>query len=161
LLAGPVMNGRSPVHDAGAGQVAVSDPAGAGQRLRVPLSLGERSYDILIGNGLLDEAGPLIAALGRARAASIVADRNTGPLYLKRLQAGLAAAGLKSASVVIAPGESSKSYASFEEVCEAILAAKIGRDDLVIALGGGVVGDLAGFAAASVRRGVRLVQVPT
>jgi 3-dehydroquinate synthase len=77
------------------------------------------------------------------------------------LASGLTSGGLRVSRLAIAPGEASKSYAGFEQVCEAILKAKIARDDLVIALGGGVVGDLAGFAAASVRRGVRLLQLPT
>ena len=90
-----------------------------------------------------------------------MADENTAPLYAEKVSAALAACGIRSAIVSIKPGERSKSYRVYEQVCEAILSAKIARDDLVIALGGGVVGDLAGFAAASVRRGVALVQMPT
>jgi 3-dehydroquinate synthase len=129
--------------------------------LRVPVALGERSYEILIGPGLLDEAAPRIAKLGRAKAVCIVGDLNTIRLYGDPLAAALATTGLRTCSVAIEPGEGSKSYAGFQSVCEAIIAGKIGRDDLVVALGGGVVGDLAGFAAASVRRGVRFVQLPT
>jgi 3-dehydroquinate synthetase len=76
-------------------------------------------------------------------------------------EAALAAAGIASARIVVPAGEGSKSYAVFEQVCEAIIAARIERGDLVVALGGGVIGDLAGFAAATVRRGVDYVQVPT
>jgi 3-dehydroquinate synthase len=139
------------------------DAAGgaAAASLGVRVELGSRGYDIRIGTGLLAEAGSLIARLGRVKAAAIVADANTAELYADRLATDLAAAGLRVAVVGIAPGEASKSFCVFEQVCEAIIAAKIGRDDLVVALGGGVVGDLAGFAAASVRRGLRLVQVPT
>jgi 3-dehydroquinate synthase len=138
---------------------AADDPAS--RPLCVKVELGARSYDIHIGAGLLDRAGSLITRKCRAKAAAIVVDGNTGPLFAKRLAASLAASGLSAAIVTIAPGERSKSYRTYEEVCEAILGAKIGRDDVVIALGGGVVGDLAGFAAASLRRGIDLVQVPT
>jgi len=134
--------------------------------LRVGVELGPRSYDILIGASLLEAAGPLIArACGakpaRATAAAIVADTTTAHLLSEKLAASLGAAGFRTATVSVAPGERSKSFSTFQEVCEALVAAKIGRDDLVLALGGGVVGDLAGFAAASLRRGVRLVQLPT
>jgi 3-dehydroquinate synthase/shikimate kinase/3-dehydroquinate synthase len=131
------------------------------QALSVHVELGARSYDILIGSGLIEKAGALIAQAVRPKAAAIVADANTGAIYASRLEASLSAAGIRANLITIAPGERSKSYRLFEEVCEQIIAAKIGRDDVVVALGGGVVGDLAGFAAASVRRGVALVQVPT
>jgi 3-dehydroquinate synthase len=126
--------------------------------VRVPL--GGRAYDILVGRGLLDGAGPRIAALG-ARAAAIVSDETVAPLYAPRLAAGIEASGLRTALVTVAPGEASKSYATLARVCDAILDARIERGDLVVAVGGGIVGDLAGFAAAIVRRGVRFVQVPT
>jgi len=125
----------------------------------VPLDQG-RAYSILIGRGLLDEAGARIAALG-ARAAVIVTDANVAALYADRLRAGLEAAGLRSGLVTVAPGEASKSYATYAEVCDGLLAHKVERGDIVVALGGGVVGDLAGFAAATLRRGVRFVQAPT
>lgn len=125
----------------------------------VPLDQG-RAYDILIGRGLLDEAGRHVAALG-AKAAVIVSDTNVAALYGARLRASLEAAGLRSGLVTVAPGEASKSYATYAEVCDGLLAHKVERNDLVVALGGGVVGDLAGFAAATLRRGVRFVQAPT
>jgi 3-dehydroquinate synthase/shikimate kinase/3-dehydroquinate synthase len=125
----------------------------------VPLDQG-RAYSILIGRGLLYEAGARIAALG-ARAAVIVTDANVAALYADRLRAGLEAAGLRSGLVTVAPGEASKSYATYAEVCDGLLAHKVERGDIVVALGGGVVGDLAGFAAATLRRGVRFVQAPT
>ena len=128
--------------------------------ITVPVPLGDRAYDIFVGRGLLAGAGPRIAALG-ARAAAIVTDGNVGPLYAEALAASLQQQGLRIATIVVQPGEATKSYASLEHVCDEILAARIERGDLVIALGGGVVGDLAGFAAAVVRRGVRFVQVPT
>ena len=131
------------------------------QRLiTVPVPLGERAYDILVGRGLIESAGARIAALG-ARAAAIVTDEHVGPLYASTLTGALEAQGLRTTLVVLPPGEATKSYASLERVCDAVLEARIERGDLVVALGGGVIGDLAGFAAAVVRRGVRFVQVPT
>jgi 3-dehydroquinate synthase len=138
-----------------------SPPAAAhGGAIRVPVPLGERAYDILIGRGLLTEAGALIASLG-ARRSVIVSDETVASLYADRLIASLAERGVGSVMIMVRPGEASKSYESLAHVCDAVLAARIERGDLVIALGGGVVGDLAGFAAAIVRRGVRLVQIPT
>ena len=127
--------------------------------VHVPLD-GDRAYDIRIGRGLIDEAGPLMAALG-ARRAAIVTDETVGALYAGRLQDSLERGGLHAGVVTVAPGEGSKSYAGYAQVCDGLLALKVERGDLVIALGGGVVGDLAGFAAATLRRGVRFVQVPT
>ncbi|MBB4040599.1 3-dehydroquinate synthase [Microvirga flocculans] len=128
--------------------------------IAVPVPLDGRAYDILVGRGLIGTAGARIAALG-ARAAAIVTDEHVGPLYAGALARSLEAQGLRSSIITLPPGEATKSYAGLERVCDAVLAAKIERGDLVIALGGGVMGDLAGFAAAVVRRGVRFVQVPT
>lgn len=126
----------------------------------VPVPLGERAYEILVGRGVLEEAGERIAGLG-PRAAAIVSDETVAPLYASRLARSFEAHGVRSLIVTVQPGEASKSYGCLARVCDAILAARIERGDLVVALGGGVVGDLAGFAAAVVRRGVRLVQIPT
>jgi 3-dehydroquinate synthase len=128
--------------------------------ITVPVPLGERAYDILVGRGLIETAGARIATLG-ARAAAIVTDEHVGPLYTSALAASLEAQGLRVSVITLPPGEATKSYPSLERVCDAVLTAKIERGDLVVALGGGVIGDLAGFAAAVVRRGVRFVQVPT
>ena len=128
---------------------------------RVPVDLPGRPYDILIGAGLLRDAGEAIAALALGSACAIVTDDNVADLHLKTLEASLDRAGIRHASIVVRAGEASKSYGVFETVCDAILAARLERGDIVLALGGGVVGDLAGFAAASVRRGMRLVQIPT
>jgi len=128
--------------------------------IKVHVPLGDRAYDIVVGRGLLAEAGERIAALG-ARAAAIVTDANVGALYAGRLGETLQQQGLRTSVITVAAGEATKSYASLEQVCDAVLAARIERGDLVIALGGGVVGDLAGFAAAVTRRGVRFVQIPT
>lgn len=127
----------------------------------VPVSLPGRAYDIHIGRGVLAEAGRLIAGLGAVRRVGIVTDAHVGPLHAAALEASLAEAGIAVSHVTIAPGETSKSYAGFAQVCDGLLAARIERKDVVLALGGGVVGDLAGFAAASLRRGVRFVQAPT
>ena len=134
--------------------------AGAGAPIVVSVPLPGRAYEIFVGRGLLAEAGARIAALG-ARAAAIVTDGCVGPLYADALEGSLAAHGLRTARVTVPPGESSKSFAELGRVCEALLAARIERGDIVVALGGGVVGDLTGFAAAVLRRGVRFVQIPT
>jgi len=136
-------------------------PTKAAQSRRVPVPLPGRAYDVLIGPGLLDEAGAAVAKIAPRGAAAVVTDETVAPLYLARLTHSLEQAGLRVASVVCPPGESSKSYAEFARVCDALLEARIERKDVVVALGGGVVGDLAGFAAACLRRGVRFVQVPT
>jgi shikimate kinase/3-dehydroquinate synthase len=127
----------------------------------VEVALGARAYKILIGEGLIAGAGEHIARLAPGANCAIVTDSNVAGLHLEALSASLARAGLRSSSIVVPPGESSKSYARFAEVCDGLLAAHIERRDLVVALGGGVIGDLTGFAAASVRRGLRLVQIPT
>jgi 3-dehydroquinate synthase len=127
--------------------------------VRVPL--GERAYDIVVGPGLLAEVGPRIAALAPGGAVGIVTDRTVAARWLPAAIDSLEAAGLRPAAIVVDPGEATKSYAGFAQVCDGLIAAKIERRDIVLALGGGVVGDLAGFAAASLRRGVRVVQAPT
>ena len=130
-------------------------------RRKVEVPLGARAYPILIGPGLLDDAGAEIARIAPGAHCAIVTHARVGPLYLDRLGAGLRQAGLRSTAIVCPPGEATKSYAEFARVCDAMIEARIERRDVVVALGGGVVGDLAGFCAASLRRGVRLVQVPT
>ncbi len=127
----------------------------------VEVALGERGYDIVIGRGLIASLGSRIAALRPGAKAFIVTDENVAQQYLAGAEASLAEAGLASGHIIVAPGEGSKSYRVFEQVCEAMIASRIERGDLAIALGGGVVGDLAGFAAAVVRRGLDYVQVPT
>ena len=129
----------------------------AGETIRV--ELGERSYDIVIGEHLLDAAGGFVAStLPNARCA-VVSDATVAALYLGRLKASLGQLFL--GGIVVAPGEQSKNLLVLAEVCERLLTLGVERGDAVIALGGGVVGDLAGFAASILRRGVRLVQLPT
>ncbi len=128
---------------------------------RVTVDLGARSYDIWIGDGLVGQAGAHIARVAPGAAVAIVTDANVASHHLGPLEASLATAGIRFANIIVAPGEESKSFAGFEQVCNAIIDGRFERGDLVVALGGGVVGDLAGFAAASVRRGMRFVQIPT
>ena len=135
--------------------------ASAPPREIVRVELAARSYDIAIGDGVIAEAGPRIAALAPKAACAIVTDENVARVHLRALQESLDAAGVRHSPIVVPPGEGTKRYEWFERVCEGIIAARIERGDFVVALGGGVVGDLAGFAAASVRRGVRFVQIPT
>jgi len=130
-------------------------------RRKVEVPLGARAYSILIGPGVLDEAGGEIARIAPGVHCAIVTDAHVAPLYLDRLSASLHHAGLRSTPIVCSPGEATKSYAEFARVCDALIEARVERRDVVVALGGGVIGDLAGFCAASLRRGVRLVQVPT
>jgi shikimate kinase/3-dehydroquinate synthase len=141
----------------------LGDGAGAlpRARRRVEVPLGARAYSILIGPGVLDEAGAEIHRIAPGVNCAIVTDARVAPLYLDRLTASLDQAGLRSTSIVCPPGEGAKSYAEFARVADALIEARIERRDIVIALGGGVIGDLAGFCAATVRRGLRLVQIPT
>ena len=127
----------------------------------VNVALGNRAYDIVIGRGVAASLGLRIAALKPGARLAIVTDENVARAHLDALEAQLSAAGMTVARIVVPPGEGSKSFASFERVCDALIAAKIERNDLIVAFGGGVVGDLAGYAAASVRRGLDFVQVPT
>jgi 3-dehydroquinate synthase len=127
----------------------------------VDVALGARSYEIVIGRAVLASLGQRIAALRPGAKAAIVTDANVARHHLAATRAALDLAGIVSSVVTVPPGESSKCFAVFEQVCEALIEARIERGDLVVALGGGVVGDLAGFAAASVRRGLDYVQVPT
>ncbi|MFY8153152.1 MAG: 3-dehydroquinate synthase family protein, partial [Hyphomicrobiales bacterium] len=107
------------------------------------------------------EAAALIAAMAPGAKVAVVTDGRVGPLHAPALEACLQQEGIGFTRITVPPGEATKSYAQFTALCDALLAAKIERDDLVIALGGGVVGDLTGFAAAVLRRGVRFVQIPT
>ena len=127
----------------------------------VRVELGARSYDVVIGPGLLADAGDRIAALLPGRNAVIVTDGNVAERHLPTLRDSLISAGIDPAEVVVPAGESSKSFECLQQVVEAILEARRERNDVVVALGGGVVGDLAGFAAAITRRGMRFVQIPT
>ena len=127
----------------------------------VDVALENRAYDIVIGRGVLSSLGERVAALRPGVRTAIVTDRTVAKHWLEPAEASLTAAGIPTSRIVVEEGEISKTYAGLTKVSEALIAAKIERNDLVIALGGGVVGDLAGFAAAILRRGVDFVQVPT
>jgi len=136
-------------------------PLRTGEPIVVNVALGQRAYDIVIGRDLLGSLGARVAALRPGAKVAIVSDETVAGLHLAATEAALAAAGIAATRIVVPPGESSKSFAMFEKVCESIIAGRTERGDLVVALGGGVIGDLAGFAAATVRRGLDYVQVPT
>jgi 3-dehydroquinate synthase len=127
----------------------------------VRVALGDRSYDIVIGRGLIASLGARIEVLRPRAKVFIVTDTNIELHHLDAVEETLAESAIAASQFIVPPGEGSKSFRVFEQVCEAIIAARIERGDLVIALGGGVIGDLAGFAASAVRRGIDYVQVPT
>jgi len=129
--------------------------------ITVDVALGARAYDIVIGRDVLGSLGARVAALRPGARTAIVTDRNVAKHWLEKTEASLAQAGIANSRIVVEEGEGSKTYAGLERVSEALIEARIERNDLVVALGGGVVGDLAGFAAAILRRGVDFVQVPT
>jgi 3-dehydroquinate synthase len=129
--------------------------------ITVEVALGARAYDIVIGRDLLPSLGTRLKTLRPGARAAVVTDPNVARHWLEQVEASLAEAGVATSRIIVDEGEGSKSYAGLQQVSEALIAAKIERNDLVIALGGGVVGDLAGFAAAILRRGVDFVQVPT
>jgi 3-dehydroquinate synthase len=141
---------------------AVNSLAAATRAQRtVHVALGGRSYDVLIGPGLLAEAGRLIAArLGKARC-GIVTDETVARHHLPVLEESLRAEGRLRGSVILRPGEQTKSFRELAPLSERLLEMGLERGDLVVAFGGGVIGDLAGFAAGILRRGVRFVQIPT
>jgi len=131
----------------------------AGRTVRV--ELGDRAYDILIGPGLIATAGREIASRLKGRKIAVITDEHVAPLYLDGFMASLKAEGIDSVSLVLPAGEKTKSFEHLISVCDKVLAARIERNDAVVALGGGVIGDLTGFAAGIARRGSRFIQVPT
>lgn len=127
----------------------------------VHVGLDDRAYDIHIGPGLLAQSGALIGPMLRRKQVCVVTDENVAKLHLETLRAGLAAEGITMQAMVLPAGESTKCWHYLEETVEWLLAQKVERNDLVVAFGGGVIGDLTGFAAAVLRRGVGFVQIPT
>ncbi|SBW11472.1 3-dehydroquinate synthase [uncultured Alphaproteobacteria bacterium] len=127
----------------------------------VTVPLADRSYPIVIGAGVLDRAGELIAPVLRQPRVHIVADAAVAAIHLPRLEAALDRADIAHAVTLVPPGEASKSFSQFERLLDALLDARVERKTALIALGGGVTGDLAGFAAAVALRGIDFVQVPT
>jgi 3-dehydroquinate synthase len=127
----------------------------------VPVALGARSYAVRIGSGLIDRAGAEIAPLLARPRVAVVTEERVAALHLAALEAGLREAGVAMQALVLPAGEGTKSWPQLQRAVEWLLEARVERGDVVVALGGGVIGDLAGFAAAILRRGVRYVQVPT
>lgn len=127
----------------------------------VRVALGERSYEVRIGAGLLAEAGRHIAPMLPRPRVRIVTENTVAALHLKTLQDALSSEGIASEALILPPGESTKAWPEFTRTVEWLLAEKVERRDLVVALGGGVIGDLVGFAAAVLRRGVGFIQIPT
>jgi 3-dehydroquinate synthase len=127
----------------------------------VPVTLGERSYDVRIGVGLIDRAGAILAAQLTRKDVVVVTDANVAALHLHRLEHALLAAGIRSRTIVLPPGEGTKDFAHLARLTGELLEKGIERGTTLIALGGGVIGDLAGFAAAITLRGIDFVQIPT
>jgi len=127
----------------------------------VRVDLADRSYDIVIGSGLIARAGAEIAAREPGIRCAVVTDRNVAEAHLDALLESLAGAGIDAAPLVLEPGEKTKRFDELIHVCDHVLGAKLERGDAVIALGGGVIGDLTGFAAGIVRRGMKFIQIPT
>jgi shikimate kinase / 3-dehydroquinate synthase len=124
------------------------------------VELGNRTYPIYIGSGLIGQA-ELLAPFVRAGRVAVVTNTTVAPLYLERLAAGLSACGIELVRVVVPDGEAYKNWETLNTIYDRLLEARCDRDTTVLALGGGVIGDLAGFAAATYQRGISVVQVPT
>lgn len=129
------------------------------ETVRVPL--GNRAYDVRIAPGLIEQAGVHISPLLSRPKVAVITDETVAGLHLGALRAGLAASQIEITSLILPPGESTKDWSNLSRVVDWLLSEKIERNDVVVAFGGGVIGDLAGFAAAILRRGVRCVQIPT
>ncbi len=125
------------------------------------VALGARSYDILIGPGLVTDAALRIRPFLRRGKVAVITDETVAGLHLSSLKDSLEGAGIAVSVLALPAGEATKNWQSLQQVVEWLITEKIERDDLILAFGGGVIGDLAGFAAAILRRGVRFIQVPT
>jgi 3-dehydroquinate synthase len=132
-----------------------------GPIVTIPVALGSRSYDVLVGPGLMARAAELIKARVGPGKCGIVTDQNVAARHLAPLEASLRTAGLYAGTEILPAGEATKSFAALAGLCGRLIEMGLERRDLVIALGGGVIGDLAGFAASIVRRGMPFVQMPT
>ena len=126
----------------------------------ITVGLGERSYPIHVGAGLIGNAGTLLAPIARGTV-PVVTDENVAKLHLEPFIASLTAANIKTLPIVLPPGEGTKSFAGLEKLTGELLRAGIDRGGLVVALGGGVIGDLVGFASGVLKRGVAFAQIPT
>lgn len=129
------------------------------RKVHVPLE--GRAYDVVIGPGLLQQAGVRIAPFLKRPRVAVVTDETVAGLHLETLRAGLATAGIEMQELALPPGEATKGWPQFSRTVEWLLDQRIERNDVVIAFGGGVIGDLVGFAASVLRRGVRFIQIPT
>jgi 3-dehydroquinate synthase len=127
----------------------------------ITVGLGDRAYQVVIGPGLLDQAGRHISRMARERRVAVVSDDTVWGLHGPRLQAALRGSEINAHPLIIPPGEAAKSFAGLADLCDRLLALELDRGDLIVAFGGGVVGDLAGFAAAILKRGIDFVQIPT
>jgi 3-dehydroquinate synthase len=127
----------------------------------VPVGLGARAYEVVVGPGVLDQAGSRLLPLLKNRRVAVVTDETVWRLHGAALRQVLDRSGIDVSPIVVTPGEQSKSFEGLADVCDRLLALELDRGDLVIAFGGGVVGDLAGFAAAIYKRGIDFVQAPT
>jgi len=129
------------------------------QVVRVPLE--DRSYDIIIGDHLIERAGDKISHVLRKKRVAVITDEMVAPLYLDKLIDSLKAASIEAVSIILPAGEKTKSFDQYGKLMDSLLTHKINRDEALIALGGGVIGDITGFAAATLRRGVDFIQIPT
>lgn len=127
----------------------------------VTVPLGERSYDVVIGTGLIGTAGEHISPLLRQPKVAVITDETVAANHLQNLERGLAASGVSMTALQLPAGESTKNWESLTQSVEWLLEQRIERNGIIVAFGGGVIGDLVGFAAAILRRGVRFVQIPT
>ena len=134
-------------------------PAADHETVRVDLAA--RSYDILVGQGLLAETGHHVGAVAKGRRCVVITDEAVAPLYLDAVRAGLEGAGLNAEAIVLPEGEKTKDLRHLGDLADRLLDLRIDRASILVALGGGVVGDIAGFAAAIVLRGIDYVQIPT
>ncbi len=128
---------------------------------RVPVALGDRSYDILIGDDLIGRAGALVKPVLPGNRVIVVTDETVAALHLDALTRSLTEAGLDHSVIILPPGESTKSFAHYADLMNQLLAGGLERKTTILAFGGGVIGDLAGFAAATALRGIPFVQIPT
>jgi len=153
-------DGRTPAEVAEELVNAVGEPPARDDK-NISVETARQRYDIVVGQGLLAEVGQRLRRLSSAEKVAVVTDANVGRLFGEQVAGSLADAGFAPTRVVIEPGEASKSWSSAGEVLAELARARLDRDDLVVALGGGVVGDLAGFCASAYMRGVAFAQVPT
>ena len=135
---------------------------GSGYKVKtISVDLGDRAYDIVIGPGLLARAAEYLLPVLSGRRVAIITDENVAGLHLERLTTALSGQGLEIETIILPPGEGQKSFEVLQSVLAQLLAANFGRSDTLIAFGGGVIGDLTGFAASILKRGCQFVQIPT